>query len=186
MSIRCSEEVDIDVFSMILPVHGAQIEGFEVGYVTGTLQVPDESSIPTLEKLSGNVQASRERRHQNTGIPSQVSLDGKVDLGHLIEPLPSSSSTIFIGEVRLAGLKAHLAQLGIPAEFAAEGVLVCGPVGGMRGTMIEYEIEGSLGGGTVAVRKSAKGQLVIEGPVGVTSNVIRMAVYGLHAAMSGN
>jgi cleavage and polyadenylation specificity factor subunit 2 len=123
--------------------------------------------------------------------------------GRRLEPLASiaSGSAIFIGDLRLAGLKAYLISNDIPAEFVAEGVLVCGPVPlskclgdlNSKARFIPHAPNPlvlpdhhsvplkELVGGSVSVRKSAKGQLIIDGSLGFTFFAIREAVYHLHA-----
>jgi cleavage and polyadenylation specificity factor subunit 2 len=72
-----------------------------------------------------------------------------------------------IGELKLTALKARLAAVGIQAEFIGEGVLVC------RG-----DVE------TVAVRKTARGQVELEGTVCDVYYKVRKEIYGLHALVS--
>ncbi|KAG0150883.1 hypothetical protein CROQUDRAFT_720114 [Cronartium quercuum f. sp. fusiforme G11] len=145
----------------------SKIEGFEVGFLTGTLQLADESTIPTLDHPPPGTVISRQARTRRS--------EGLKPDSDTLEPLPLPPS-IFIGDLRLATLRTQLSTLGIPAEFAAEGVLVCGPV--------PEQVPG-VGGATVAVRKSGKGELVIEGPLGITFGRVKEVVYGLHAAMGG-
>ena len=73
-----------------------------------------------------------------------------------------------IGELKLTALKARLAAVGVQAEFIGEGVLVC------RGGDVE----------TVAVRKSARGQVELEGTVCDVYYKVRKEIYGLHALVS--
>ena len=83
-------------------------------------------------------------------------------------PVPSS---IFVGDLRLAILKARLGSLDtpIPAEFAGEGVLICGP--GVR------EGAAAKAGSIVAVRKLAEGSIVLEGGIGRTYDYVRRELY---------
>jgi cleavage and polyadenylation specificity factor subunit 2 len=86
-------------------------------------------------------------------------------------PLPSS---LFVGDLRLAALKARLAAKSIPAEFAGEGVLICGP-----GVSLERaEGDDLKGGSIVAVRKLAEGSIVLEGSVGKVYFDVRRELYG--------
>jgi cleavage and polyadenylation specificity factor subunit 2 len=73
-----------------------------------------------------------------------------------------------IGELKLTVLKARLAAVGIQAELIGEGVLVC------RGGDVE----------TVAVRKSARGQVELEGTVCEVYYKVRKEIYRLHALVS--
>ncbi|WWD18400.1 hypothetical protein CI109_102850 [Kwoniella shandongensis] len=92
---------------------------------------------------------------------------------------PSLPSSIFIGDLRLARLKHRLSTLTppIPAEFAGEGVLVCGPG-------IHAGEGGAKGGSIVAVRKVGEGQVVLEGSVGRVYWEVRRELYGGLAVVS--
>lgn len=85
----------------------------------------------------------------------------------------SLPSSLFVGDLRLAILKAKLAGLNIPAEFAGEGVLICGP-----GVLKPEEAKG---GSLVAVRKLAAGEIVLEGAMGKVYFDVRKALYGSFA-----
>jgi cleavage and polyadenylation specificity factor subunit 2 len=68
-----------------------------------------------------------------------------------------------IGELKLTALKARLAAVGVQAEFIGEGA----------------DVE------TVAVRKSARGQVELEGTVCTTVYYkVRREIYGLYALVS--
>ena len=84
--------------------------------------------------------------------------------------LPSS---LFIGDLRLLALKNRLGTLGIPAQFAGEGVLVCGP-----------GVEPGAKGSIVAVRKLEEGRVVLEGPVSGTYFAVRRELYGSYAQVA--
>jgi cleavage and polyadenylation specificity factor subunit 2 len=100
--------------------------------------------------------------------PTQVAEEVKPML-----PLPLPSS-LFVGDLRLAALKARLAAKSIPAEFAGEGVLICGP-----GVSLERaEGDDLKGGSIVAVRKLAEGSIVLEGSVGKVYFDVRRELYG--------
>ncbi|RXK41628.1 cleavage and polyadenylation specificity factor subunit 2 [Tremella mesenterica] len=88
-------------------------------------------------------------------------------------PLPTS---LFVGDLRLAVLKNKLASLNIPAEFAGEGVLVCGP--GVNTP------ETAKAGSLVAVRKVGTGEIVLEGTVGKVYFDVRKALYGSFAMVA--
>jgi cleavage and polyadenylation specificity factor subunit 2 len=74
-----------------------------------------------------------------------------------------------IGELKLTVLKARLAAVGVQAELIGEGVLVC------RGGDAES---------AVAVRKSARGQVELEGTICDVYYKVRKEIYGLHALVS--
>lgn len=188
--------------SIMSSLRFSEVEGFDVAYISGNLQISNESSIPTLEKSAGR-EPPRKLRKLSWVKPTQEVLDPSHQPKRL-EPLASiaSGSAIFIGDLRLAGLKSYLSSNEIPAEFVAEGVLVCGPVpvskclenlrSNRRSMPIENPSDRSsidphpsalnhLIGGSVSVRKSSKGQLIIDGSIGITFFMVRDAVYHLHA-----
>lgn len=77
-----------------------------------------------------------------------------------------------IGELKLTALKARLATVGVNAELVGEGVLICGARGGDED------------GETVAVRKTGRGKVELEGNVSPVYYVVRKEVYGLHALVA--
>jgi len=81
-----------------------------------------------------------------------------------------------IGDLKLTVLKARLAKLGIPAEFAGEGVLVCGAAASKT-----YSQDPSQ---TVAVRKSGRGKVIMEGMMSEVYYAVRNEIYGLHALIA--
>lgn len=92
-------------------------------------------------------------------------------------PLPAS---LFIGDLRLAVLRARLQALTppLPAEFAGSGILICGP-----GVLSLANQEDVKAGSIVAVRKGDKG-VEIEGSVGSVYDLVRKEVYGSFAQVS--
>lgn len=82
--------------------------------------------------------------------------------------LPGS---LFVGDLRLANLKNRLSALTPPiaAEFAGEGILICGP-GIQKGQQAK-------GGSVVAVRKLGEGEIVLEGGLGRTYETVRRELY---------
>lgn len=79
--------------------------------------------------------------------------------------LPGS---LFVGDLRLTSLKSRLAARQIPAEFAGEGVLICGP---------GLQQEDAKGGSIVAVRRMEEGEIVLEGMVGKVYFDVRRELY---------
>jgi len=77
-----------------------------------------------------------------------------------------------IGDLKLTALRTRLTALGLSAEFAGEGVLVCS--GGGVGEMEQ----------TVAVRKTGRGRISVEGSTGDVYFTIRKEIYALHAVVS--
>ena len=85
--------------------------------------------------------------------------------------LPNST---MIGELKLTSLKHKLASVGIQAELVGEGVLICGLRSGELGDLSEC----------VAVRKTAKGKVEVEGSVNEVYYKVRREIYGLHALVA--
>jgi len=83
--------------------------------------------------------------------------------------LPHST---MIGELKLTALKSRLATVGVQAELVGEGVLICSTSGS----------EGP--GGSVAVRKLAKGKVEMEGNVSEVYYIVRREIYNLHALVT--
>ncbi|KXS20522.1 hypothetical protein M427DRAFT_66501 [Gonapodya prolifera JEL478] len=72
--------------------------------------------------------------------------------------------SIIVGDMKLSKFRDVLAAEGIRSEFAEGGVLVCN-------------------GGTVAIRKSASGQITIEGVLGEDYYKVRQLVYAQHSIL---
>jgi cleavage and polyadenylation specificity factor subunit 2 len=83
--------------------------------------------------------------------------------------LPAS---LFVGDLKLTYLKSRLNSAGIPAEFAGEGVLVCGP--GVKAQMEGAKVKA---GSMVAVRKMGEGEVTVEGSMGKVYWQVRKEVY---------
>lgn len=79
-----------------------------------------------------------------------------------------------IGELKLTALKARLATIGVQAELIGEGVLICG-----RRNATSETLEDS-----VAVRKTAKGKVELEGNVSEIYYTVRQEIYNLHALVA--
>ena len=160
--------------------------------VDGRLVFPPGSTVPTLEAADSVIPAAMSNKIEP--VPEAdggVDTSGDVDMTEVkAEPIdsppapikeptpqkvvqekPSVPSSIFVGDLRLAILKARLAGLTnpIPAEFAGEGVLICGS--GVR------EGEEAKAGSIVAVRKLREGSIVLEGGVGKTYDLVRKELY---------
>lgn len=81
--------------------------------------------------------------------------------------------SMLIGDLRLIALKQALMERSIPAEFAGEGVLICG-------SGIEAMVKGEPGSNldnVVAVRKTGEGTIELEGSVGRTYYLVRDVMY---------
>ncbi|KAH7107776.1 beta-lactamase-like protein [Auriculariales sp. MPI-PUGE-AT-0066] len=129
----------------------SRFEDTEVGYVHGKLVSHASSSIPSLEPMQA--------------LTSGPTADG-------LAQLPYST---MIGDLKLTSLRTRLAAIGIPAEFAGEGLLVCGDF--VRDANADPN-------GVVAVRKLGRGKVEIDGGVSPTFYAVRQEVYGLHAVVA--
>ncbi|SRR6266851_8576205 len=136
---------------------GFQFEDNEVGFVTGRITTSSSSNVPVLEPTH---QASLSASHP-ASAPGPAGVLG----ARPTQRLPHST---MIGELKLTVLKARLAAVGVQAELIGEGVLVC------QGGDVE----------TVAVRKSARGQVELEGTVCEVYYKVRKEIYRLHALVS--
>ena len=81
-----------------------------------------------------------------------------------------------IGELKLTALKARLASVGVQAELIGEGVLVCG--GGAKNASADSLEE------SVAVRKTGRGKVELEGNVSEVYYIVRKEIYNLHALVA--
>jgi cleavage and polyadenylation specificity factor subunit 2 len=133
----------------------SQFEDNEVGFVTGRITTSASSNVPVLEPTN---QASLSATHPSSALPRVLG-------ARQTQRLPHST---MIGELKLTALKARLVAVGVQAELIGEGVLVC------RGGDAD----------TVAVRKSARGQVELEGTVCDTYYKVRKEIYKLHALVS--
>lgn len=77
-----------------------------------------------------------------------------------------------IGDLKLTALRSRLTALGLSAEFAGEGVLLCS--GGGVGDLEQ----------TVAVKKTGRGRISLEGSTGDVYFTVRDEIYALHAVVS--
>ncbi|WWC88746.1 uncharacterized protein L201_003659 [Kwoniella dendrophila CBS 6074] len=85
-------------------------------------------------------------------------------------------SSLFIGTLRLTSLKSNLSNLkpvGIPSEFAGEGILLCGP--GLQKNK-DSEDEKIKSNSIVLVKKIGENGIVIEGIIGKTYDLVTKAV----------
>jgi cleavage and polyadenylation specificity factor subunit 2 len=95
----------------------------------------------------------------------------------LIRATPSSlPQTLFIGDLRLNTLKSRLTSMSIPAEFAGEGLLICGP--GVPTLLRGDKLGEGMGSSVVAVRKTGEGKIEMEGSLGDVYYHVREALYG--------
>ena len=149
-----------DGISSQLSAKWAKFEGYEVAMVDGRFALGAGSTIPRLELDPGSASSAS----------ASASASGSVQATAKTELPPS----LFVGDLKLAYLKARLNASGITAEFAGEGVLVCGP--GVKAQM-EGQKEKVKAGSMVAVRKMGEGEVVVEGSMGRVYWQVRKEVY---------
>ncbi|WVO19165.1 uncharacterized protein IAS62_000443 [Cryptococcus decagattii] len=164
-----------DSISSALAKKWSDFEGYEVTFVDGKIVLPAGSTIPILETPSLVApMVKTEAEGDETDGESKPSAEELAAAStpsiSSYAPLPLPTST-FIGDLRLARLKHRLSLLNppIPAEFAGEGVLVCGPG-------IAQEAQGPAS--IVSVRKIGEGKIVLEGCIGRVYVEVRKALYG--------
>jgi len=141
---------------LIASVKMSRFEDNEIGFVHGRVGGNASSTIPVLEPT---VPVSATNPNDN------VASSG-------VRPIVSLPWSTMIGDLKLTALKARLGVLGIAAEFIGEGVLVCGS-----------RTSGSLED-AVAVRKTARGQVMVEGAISDIYYTVRREVYDLHALVA--
>ncbi|KAJ3518061.1 hypothetical protein NLJ89_g102 [Agrocybe chaxingu] len=141
----------------------SRFEDNEIAYVRGRVAAHATSTIPSLDPVSSTrVQAdpaSHPQAQRMLGSRPQV-------------PVPQST---MIGELKLTALKSRLASVGVQAELIGEGVLICGTSGKSSSDTL---------GGSVAVRKLAKGKIELEGSVSEVYYIVRREIYNLHALVA--
>ncbi|KIM46373.1 hypothetical protein M413DRAFT_17042 [Hebeloma cylindrosporum] len=139
----------------------SHFEDNEIAYVRGLVSAHATSTIPTLEPISSS------SMQVDPATPSQ-SLNPRMLGSRPQVPLPHST---MIGELKLTALKSRLASIGVQAELIGEGVLICGT-------------STTSSGGSVAVRKLAKGKIELEGNVSEVYYTVRREIYNLHALVA--
>ncbi|KIJ70136.1 hypothetical protein HYDPIDRAFT_77405 [Hydnomerulius pinastri MD-312] len=159
-SISLSDEV-LNTIKM------SRFEDNEVGFVTGRVVNHFSSTIPVLEPSGASIQPSD--TNERTDLPQNRVLGSR--------PARALPHSTMIGELKLTALKARLASIGIPAELIGEGVLVCG-AGAKRDQSSDNIDE------TVAVRKTGRGKVELEGNVSNVYYIVRKEIYGLHALVA--
>ena len=154
--------------------------------VSGNVIFSADTTVPTLE-AAGTVLKIEPIAvaEEDETEPAAVMEDVKPDITEIEKTSdrdpklpPLLPSSLFVGDLRLASLKAKLSSLSIPAEFAGQGVLICGP--GVPAKIVGEETSGEI----VAVRKLAEGQIVLEGAVSSTYFAVRKELYGSYAQVT--
>jgi cleavage and polyadenylation specificity factor subunit 2 len=166
-----------------------QFEDNEVGFVTGRVAASASSVIPTLELITtGSSAPTPTERDPDPSVedaPPAANVPAK-PVRKLLGALPASKlpNSTLIGELKLTVLKARLASIGVQAELVGEGVLICGSgsgsgPGGSSGVVpLEEMVD------VVAVRKVARGRVVLEGSASEMYYTVRREVYNLYALVS--
>ncbi|KIM25567.1 hypothetical protein M408DRAFT_74190 [Serendipita vermifera MAFF 305830] len=128
-------------------------EDSEIAFIKGRISLPTNSGIPVLEPLR---------------ISNKGNEDVEMENGDAVTEKSTVPRAVMIGDLKLTSLKNRLNRLGISADFAGEGILVC------RSTVDDEE-------DTVAVRKTRKGQVRVEGDASTLFYAVREEIYKLHA-----
>ncbi|KAI0921639.1 hypothetical protein AcW2_006550 [Taiwanofungus camphoratus] len=150
---------------LLASIKMSQFEDNEVGYVTGCIASLASSTIPVLEPISSK-SASDSRTRKTLGTRMLGS-----------RPTFTLPQSTMIGELKLTALKARLASVGVHAELVGEGVLICGAAA-KKGSSSET-LEDS-----VAVKKTTRGRVELEGSVSDVYYVVRREIYNLHALVA--
>jgi len=92
---------------------------------------------------------------------------------------------MMIGDLKLTALKARLSAVGVQAELVGEGVLICGAMEnpGRRLGPGVGAVQSDLNK-NVAVRKTARGKVEIEGTVSDVYYIVRREVYNMYAVVA--
>ncbi|KAG8856775.1 hypothetical protein FRB96_006278 [Tulasnella sp. 330] len=161
--------------TLLASLNMSRFEDSEMAFLTGRVVSHANASIPVLAPLT----SSAAPQAVTTTVTADevegagpVASTSRTTLGAAATksaPLPRST---MIGDLKLTALRSRLATLGLAAEFAGEGVLVCS--GGGSGDLEQ----------TVAVRKMGRGKITVEGNAGDVYFAVRKEVYALHAMVA--
>lgn len=182
------------------------MEDYDVAYVSGIIHFDPESDLPILERTSLLARPLLAPSPPVADSDDAKMITNATEDSSTVESLatrilPPLMPALFIGDLRLTILKERLRLINVPASFAGEGTLVCGPAPpesfnfisknsnpaldskkGAKAVAETNAVEASeASGGIVAVKKLGRGRLVIEGTPGETYYVVRRVVYSLHA-----
>lgn len=140
-----------------------QYEDSEIAFIKGRISQPTTSGIPVLQPLR-----ITHRKDEDT-LMSGVEVSKEVATSNI-------PRAVMIGDLKLTSLRLRLNKAGISADFAGEGILVCrsAPGGGNASGDDEFE-------DTVAVRKTRKGEVRVEGDASALFYMVREEIYKLHA-----
>ncbi|EIW61467.1 uncharacterized protein TRAVEDRAFT_162694 [Trametes versicolor FP-101664 SS1] len=151
---------------LLASIKMSRFEDNEVGYVAGRIASLATSMIPVLQPASSASLQTQAASLQ----PVQVRMLGSRPK----QPLPQST---MIGELKLTSLKARLAQVGVQAELVGEGVLICGAAAKKGASADALE-------DSVAVRKTGRGRVELEGSISDIYYKVRKEIYALHALVA--
>ncbi|KAF8165522.1 beta-lactamase-like protein [Crassisporium funariophilum] len=143
----------------------SRFEDNEIAYVRGRVTAHMASTIPTLEPLSISSASVEPAKRTETLQQRTLGVRQQAAIPH----------STMIGELKLTALKSRLASVGVQAELIGEGVLICGA--SASGTSDAL-------GGSVAVRKLAKGKVEMEGSSSEVYYIVRREIYNLHALVT--
>lgn len=137
--------------------------------------ITDEPAIAADEETAADEAVVKEE---------PVELEAELPVAVESQPIGPTGPTalpgsLFIGDLRLLALKNRLATQKIDAQFAGEGVLVCGP-----GVTARAEGTSKAHGSMVVVRKLGEGQVVLEGAISRTYFAVRNELYGSYAQVT--
>lgn len=151
-----------------------QFEDNEVGFITGRVTNLATSVVPVLEPCD---------TQPTTATGTAPILPARRVLGaRSPAELPKS---MMIGDLKLTALKARLSGVGVQAELVGEGVLICGAMenpGRRLGTgpsVTQADLDKN-----VAVKKTARGKVEIEGTVSDVYYIVRREVYNMYAVVA--
>lgn len=155
-----------------------QFEDYEVANVAGKIITGANMAIPILEMpedvASGSDAVKQEAKDGDEDMDVKPQL--KALTTRKVKAAAQLPQTLFIGDLRLTALKATLSALSIPAEFAGEGVLICGP--GVPTLVAGEKLAKGMARSVVAVRKTTEGKIEMEGSMGDVYYKVREALYG--------
>jgi cleavage and polyadenylation specificity factor subunit 2 len=133
--------------TMVRNLHWQNVRGMGVVAITGRLAAASLDAQPKEEEEEGS--AKKKARLDAPAVPVSSQLDS--DTTPVLDVVPANMATavrsvaqpFHVGDLRLADLRKLMKSSGMDAEFRGEGVLVIN--------------------GTVAVRKTATGQIEVDG-----------------------
>jgi len=149
----------------------SKFEDNEVAFVAGRIAFNANSAIPVLE--AAVVSKSQEEAATLLLTPARSQEQQHAVAAVSPQVLPQ---TTLIGDLRLTALKARLSALGINADFAGEGVLICSSSQAGKAAS-DNEI--------ISVRKMGRGRVEVEGNISDVYYTVRKELYGLYAQVAG-